>query len=146
MAARRAIDVRANASVFRSRVKSVPGPDNRLDQQPDCTANLGADYRFRGVPLTIGGNINWTPGYTRGCRRRADRVDRQQARLDAYALWTFNPALALRLTASNLGCRATTSPAARSTAPTCRARGARDLADARADVRQRAAAALEMKL
>ena len=32
------IDVRANASFFRSRVKEVPGPDNRLDQQPDYTA------------------------------------------------------------------------------------------------------------
>ena len=25
-------------------------PDNRLDQQPDCTANLGLDYRFRTCP------------------------------------------------------------------------------------------------
>ena len=58
------IDVRANASFFRSRVKEVPGPDNRLDQQPDYTANLGLDYRFRGLPLTLGGNVNWTPGYT----------------------------------------------------------------------------------
>ena len=45
------VDVRANASLFRSRVKSVPGPDNRLDQQPDYTANLGADYRVPGLPL-----------------------------------------------------------------------------------------------
>jgi iron complex outermembrane receptor protein len=28
------IDVRANTSVFSSRVKGVPGPDNRLDQHP----------------------------------------------------------------------------------------------------------------
>src|SRR5262249_11057265 len=38
------IDVRANASFFRSRVDGVPAPDNRLDQQPGATANLGADY------------------------------------------------------------------------------------------------------
>ena len=37
---RRALDVRANASFFRSRVKSVPGPDNRLDQQPDQHGQL----------------------------------------------------------------------------------------------------------
>ena len=30
-------DLRANASAFRSRVKTVPGPDNRLDQQPPAT-------------------------------------------------------------------------------------------------------------
>ena len=41
------IDVRANASaVPLARRRACPGPDNRLDQQPDYTANLGADYRF----------------------------------------------------------------------------------------------------
>jgi iron complex outermembrane receptor protein len=99
------LDVRANASVFRSRVKAVPGPDNRLDQQPDHTANLGADYRFRGVPLTLGGNVNRTPGYT---TRLSDvQSARQGAKLvaDAYALWAFGPAAALRVTASNLAAR-----------------------------------------
>ena len=50
--------MRANASLFRSHVKDVAGPDNRLDQQPDGTANLGADYKFSGWPLTLGGNVN----------------------------------------------------------------------------------------
>ncbi|HET9644187.1 MAG TPA: TonB-dependent receptor, partial [Burkholderiaceae bacterium] len=58
------VDVRSNLSLFRSRVRGVPGPDNRLDEQPGATANLGADYRWRGLPLTLGGNLNWTPGYT----------------------------------------------------------------------------------
>jgi len=48
------VDVRANASFFHSRVLDVPGPNNRLDQQPDMTANLGGDYRLRGLPLTLG--------------------------------------------------------------------------------------------
>ena len=96
------IDVRANASFFRSRVKSVPGPDNRIDQQPDLTANLGADHRFAGVPLTLGGNVNWTPGYTtRVSDVQAVSVGRKLG-IDAYGLWIFNPALALRLTFSNL--------------------------------------------
>jgi outer membrane receptor for ferrienterochelin and colicins len=45
------VDVRANASAFRSRVSGIPGPDNRLDEQPDVTVNLGADYRPRDTPL-----------------------------------------------------------------------------------------------
>jgi outer membrane receptor for ferrienterochelin and colicins len=97
------IDLRANASAFRSRVKSVQGPDNRLDQQPDYTANVGADYRVPGVPLTLGGNLNWTPGYT---TRIADTQTAYQGRklvFDAYGLWVFNPALQLRVTASNIG-------------------------------------------
>jgi len=99
------LDVRANASVFQSRVKAVPGPDNRLDQQPDYTANLGADYRFRTLPLTLGGNVNWTPGYT---TRVSDvQSARQGGKLvaDAYALWAFGPSAALRVTASNLAAR-----------------------------------------
>ncbi|MEO8806812.1 MAG: TonB-dependent receptor [Burkholderiaceae bacterium] len=96
------IDLRANASVFRSRVKSVASPDNRLDQQPDYTANLGADYRVPGVPLTLGGNLNWTPGYN---TRLADTQTAYQGKklgVDAYGLWVFNPALQLRVTASNI--------------------------------------------
>ena len=96
------VDVRSNVSIFRSRVKDVQGPDNRLDQQPDYTANVGFDHRLRGLPLTFGGNLNWTPGYT---TRLSDTQTASIGRrfvTDAYALWTFNPAVALRLTASNI--------------------------------------------
>ncbi len=94
-------DIRANASIFRSRVDAVPGPDNRLAEQPGGTLNLGADHRFRNLPLTIGGNVNHTPGYR--TRLEADRVIVQSEKsvLDAYALWTFSPALKLRLSLSN---------------------------------------------
>ncbi len=94
-------DVRANASIFRSRVQAVPGPDNRLAEQPGGTLNLGADHRFRGLPLAIGGNVNHTPGYR--TRLEADRVIVQSEKtvLDAYALWTFSPQLKLRLSLSN---------------------------------------------
>ena len=96
------LDVRANASVFRSRVKAVQGPDNRLDQQPDWTVNLGADYRFGGLPLLVGGNLNGTPGYTtRISDVQTARIGRKVV-VDAYALWTFNPAMQVRVSASNL--------------------------------------------
>ena len=99
------VDLRANASVLHSRVKSVPGPDNRLDQQPAVTANIGADYRLRSVPLTLGGNLNWTPGYT--TRVLQEQTVRQGSKTvaDAYALWVFNPALQVRLSAGNLAPR-----------------------------------------
>ena len=99
------VDVRANASVFRSKVKDVPAPDNRLDEQPDYTVNLGADYRYTGLPLMLGGNLNWTPGYS--TRIGGDQTAYQGRKLgfDAYALWVFSPALQLRVTASNIGAR-----------------------------------------
>jgi iron complex outermembrane receptor protein len=83
----------------------VPGPDNRLDQQPNMTANLGADYRFRSVPLTLGGNLNFTPGYEARLSDEQTALVGDKLVFDAYALWTFKPGVALRLSASNLAAR-----------------------------------------
>jgi outer membrane receptor for ferrienterochelin and colicins len=97
-----ALDVRANASLFRSRVASVAGPDNRLDQQPPATANFGLDYRLRSMPLRLGCNLNWNPAYkTQLSDVQAVTVGRKLV-VDANALWVFSPSLQLRLTASNL--------------------------------------------
>ena len=97
-----AVDLRANMSLLQSRLTSLSGPNNRLEQQPDGTLNLGADYRPSGLPLRLSGNINWTPGYT---TRLADTQEVWQGEkwvLDASALWTFTPSVQLRLSASNL--------------------------------------------
>lgn len=96
------LDVRANTSFFHSRVKDVPGPNNRLDQQPGMTANLGADYRLRGMPLTLGGNLNWNPDYS--TQRTEQQLSYQGIKrvVDVYGLWRFSAATALRLTVSNL--------------------------------------------
>jgi iron complex outermembrane receptor protein len=96
------IDIRSNVSFFSSRVKQVPGPNNRLDQQPDMTANLGADYRIRQIPLTLGGNLNWNPDYD--TRRTEQQMFYQGIKrvADIYGLWRISPASAVRLTVSNL--------------------------------------------
>jgi iron complex outermembrane receptor protein len=99
------IDLRSNLSLFTSRVAGVPAPDNRLSQQPDGTANLGADYRLRELPLSFGGNLNWTPGYT--TRLSDDQRVVQGAKLvvDAYALWSLGPGSQLRVSLGNLAAR-----------------------------------------
>ena len=99
------IDLRSNLSVFRSSVDGIPGPDNRLDQQPDGTANLGADYQMTSLPLKIGGNINWTPQFT--TRLSDDQTVYQSDKFvaDAYALWTINPRYQLRMSVSNFAGR-----------------------------------------
>ena len=96
------VDLRANVSVFSSHVNEVSGPDNRLDQQPSATANFGGDYRFGGLPLTLGGNVNWTPGYTTRLSDVQTAFISRKIVADAYALWVFNPALQLRFSLSNL--------------------------------------------
>lgn len=95
-------ELRANLSLFRSRVAAVPGPDNRLDEQPKGTLNLGADHRFRGTPLTLGGSLNLTPGYRTQVSDLQSREAGPKRQFDAYALWVFDPAVQLRLLASNL--------------------------------------------
>ncbi len=95
------VDIRSNVSFFNSRVDGVPGPDNRLDRQPDMTANLGADYRMRSWPLTVGGNLNLNPAYsTRVSAEQAAWIGSKRV-LDVYGLWRINERTGLRLTLSN---------------------------------------------
>ena len=96
------VELRSNLSLYRSRVDGVPGPDNRLEQQAQASANLGADYRLRGTPLTLGGNVNWVPGYTTRTEAGRTVTEGRKQVWDAYALWTFNPGVALRVLGNNL--------------------------------------------
>jgi len=96
------IDLRNNMSFYRSRVLSVMGPDNRLDQQPSMTANLGADYRLKSAPLTIGGNVNYNPGYSTRLSAQQLATVSQKRVMDVYGLWRLDSSTAWRLTLSNL--------------------------------------------
>ena len=96
------IDLRNNLSFYRSRVLSIMGPDNRLDQQPSMTANVGADYRLKTAPLTIGGNINYNPGYNTRLSAEQLTIISQKRVMDVYGLWRVDGSTAWRLTLSNL--------------------------------------------
>jgi len=96
------VNVRTNLSLFRSHVNQIPGPHNTLDQQPRGTANLGFDYRLRSLPLTLGGNVNYTPTYEiQQTELQLTSLDKKRV-ADAFALWTFSPSLGVRLSATNL--------------------------------------------
>ena len=99
------LSLRGNLSLFASRVAQVKGPNNRLDQQPKYTLNLGADLPLRGTPLTerltIGGNLNFTPSFV------VQQIDNQLFRqgvkrvVDGYALWRIGPDASARLSLAN---------------------------------------------
>jgi outer membrane receptor for ferrienterochelin and colicins len=96
------MDLRANYSRFWSSVDGIPGPDNRIDGQAKQTANVGADYRFKKMPLTLGGSYNWTPDVlvqTSLTERSSTGAKRQ---FDAYGLWKFSSNTQLRIGANNL--------------------------------------------
>lgn len=96
------LSLRVNLSVFDSKVDAVPGPYNRIDQQPRATANLGFEYRFVAAPLRIGGNFGWTPAYsTQLTETQGQKISTKRV-FDAYGLWTINPTAKLRLSLSNI--------------------------------------------
>jgi len=97
-----AVDIRSNISFYESNVLSITGPNNRLDQQPSMTANLGGDYRLRSMPFTVGGNINMNPGYTTHNSDYQWLYVSQKRVMDVYGLWRVDPSTSWRLTLSNL--------------------------------------------
>ncbi|MTW13678.1 TonB-dependent receptor [Pseudoduganella eburnea] len=97
-----ALDVRANISRNWSRVDSVPGPDNRLDQQVPLTANLGLDYKTPDGSWSMGSSFTFRAGGE--VRNDVDRyswstVSRQ---LDGYIAWKLDSKTQLRFSAWNL--------------------------------------------
>jgi iron complex outermembrane receptor protein len=97
-----AVDIRSNISFYESNVLSITGPNNRLDQQPSMTANLGGDYRLRSMPYTVGGNINMNPGYTTHSSEYQWLYVSQKRVMDVYGLWRVDPKTSWRLSLSNL--------------------------------------------
>lgn len=95
-----ALDLRASVNRNWSRVESVPGPDNRLDQQTPLTVNLGADYKVGA--LTTGGSFAFRRGgpVRVSLNQRAYVAPRRE--LDWYALWKFDAQRQLRLAVSNI--------------------------------------------
>lgn len=96
------INIRSNLSFFTSRVDGIPGPNNRIDGQPKATANLGADYRLRSLPLSLGLTLNWTPSTTIQQTLLTESTASRKLVADGFALWAINTEQSLRLSASNL--------------------------------------------
>lgn len=95
-----AIDLRAGVTRNWSRVDSVPGPDNRIEQQTPLSANLGADYTAG--RLSAGASAAFKNAGM--VRVTANRGYYAHARtdLETYALWKFSPKRQLRIALSNM--------------------------------------------
>lgn len=97
-----AMNVRSSLSVYRSSVRDIPGPDNRLDQQQPWSMTLGFDHKLAGTPLGIGASLAFTPGYATQLTAEQRRLQGRSRSLDAYVAWTVSRDLSWRLSASNL--------------------------------------------
>lgn len=96
------LDLRANIARNWSTVHAVPGPDNRLDKQTEISANVGADYRFRNLPLTLGGNFGWQSGGAVRLSATQSASYSPKRVLDVYGLWKVDARSQWRFTGSNL--------------------------------------------
>ncbi|WP_177200713.1 TonB-dependent siderophore receptor [Roseateles sp. YR242] len=96
------VNIRSNLSLFHSEVQDIQGPNNKLDQQPRYTANLGADYRLRSLPLTLGGSMNYTPSNTIQQTTLTQVSSDKKRVFDLFAMWSFSPNTAMRVSATNL--------------------------------------------
>ncbi|KQN77072.1 outer membrane receptor protein [Duganella sp. Leaf61] len=97
-----AIDVRASVSRNWSRVNSVPGPDNRLDQQVPLSATVGLDYKSADGELSTGTSFSFRNG---GLARLTDiqsGYNSVRRDLDVYALWKIDTRNNVRVAVSNL--------------------------------------------
>lgn len=98
--------LRLSASVYRSSVDGILGPDDRLVQQQPWQAAAGIDQKLGAVaggwPLTVGASFAVTPGYrTQQTPEQAVTAARLRS-LDVYALWTLDRQTTLRLGGANL--------------------------------------------
>lgn len=96
------VDLRANYSRFWSDVEGIRGPYNRLDGQAGQTGNLGADWRLKSMPLTLGASLNWIPEVL--VQLSDEELSRAGSKhqLDLYGLWRFSANTQLRVFGNNL--------------------------------------------
>jgi outer membrane receptor for ferrienterochelin and colicins len=96
------IDFRLNMNRNWSNVDSIPGPNNRLDQQIPFSGTVGLDYRMKNGVVSAGGSYSYKSGgdVRTGVSQSAFITAKRD--LDVYALWKITPKTQVRLTLSNI--------------------------------------------
>ena len=97
-----ALDLRASISRNWSTVDSVPGPDNRLDQQVPLSATVGVDYKSPDGMLSTGSSFSFRNGGLARLSETQSAYNAVRRDLDVYALWKLDRQNSLRVAVSNL--------------------------------------------
>lgn len=96
------IDFRLNMNRNWSNVDSVPGPNNRLNQQVPFSGTVGLDYRMKNGVVSAGGSYSFRSGGDVRTGINQSVYVTAKRDLDIYALWKVTPKTQLRLTLSNI--------------------------------------------
>ncbi|MEY2775911.1 MAG: hypothetical protein RLY30_9 [Pseudomonadota bacterium] len=94
-------EIRSSLSAYRSSVEAIPGPNNRLDQQPGLTAKLGAEQRL-GAGGQWGANLAYTQGGRVQVSEESWSRSRNQLRLDAFWLTRITQTMRVRISGQDL--------------------------------------------
>jgi outer membrane receptor for ferrienterochelin and colicins len=94
------VEVRADISRNWSSVDAVPGPRNRLDRQPEWSANLGADYVSGS--FSAGASYSFVSGGWTRTSAYESNYGGVTRNLETYLLYKFDPKRQLRFTATSL--------------------------------------------
>ena len=82
--------LRGSVGFARSRIASLPGPDNHLDKQTPWTAKLGGSYGMKTAPVKFDLDANWGPGqWTRTSLSERAYAPRN-VECDASMSWSIN--------------------------------------------------------
>ena len=94
------LNIRSSLSIYRSSIEALVGPNNRLDGQQPWSANFGFDQRIAGLPLNVGGNLSYTPGYD--TRQTSEQLFKRTSTrsIDLFAMMFLSPTVSLRAAAS----------------------------------------------
>lgn len=96
------VEMRANLTRSWSKLDTVPGPNNRLDQQVPLSGTVGADWKLDSMPLTLGGSYSYQGGGEVRISDKQYAYSVPKRALDMYGLWKFTPKTQLRVSASNM--------------------------------------------
>lgn len=96
------IDLRTGMTRNWSKVSRVPGPGNRLSQQPSFTTTIGVDYQPTDLAWTFGGQFSYERANTIRSSATQTTTTASKRVLDFYGLWPINKTTRLRMTLANL--------------------------------------------
>jgi len=96
------LSLRGALNYYRSEVDTLPGPDNRLDGQQPWSGTFGMDYRFNTMPLTMGGNLAFTPDFVTRQSVGQTLYQSRSRSIDMFARWSVQENTSMRLALSNI--------------------------------------------
>jgi outer membrane receptor for ferrienterochelin and colicins len=82
--------LRGSVGLARSRISSLPGPDNHLDKQTPWTAKLGGSYGMKTAPIKFDMDASWGPGQWSRTSLSERAYEPRIFELDASMNWSIN--------------------------------------------------------